>query len=121
MGRNTDPECVFPDRYYRWIHRRKKSARVSLQEMASLSYSQRNRVFLEVPNGSAIPPKLRTDRFMRGTEERGRAIRWLSTYHLTDVYARLVGGSGIYWAAGSAQSYFSAGIEDRVVERLMFF
>ena len=41
----------------------KKSAWRSLQGEVSLSYSQRKRVFREVPGGAAMNTVLRTDRF----------------------------------------------------------
>ena len=69
----------------------KRCARKSLQGNSFLSYSQSKGVFSEVSNGAEIGPQLRTDRFIRGIDREEREIRWLPTYRLPELYARLVG------------------------------
>ena len=46
----------------------------------------------------------------------GRVIRWLATTLVPEVYDRLVGEEKKKWAEGSAQSYFLARIEARVMD-----
>ena len=72
-------------------------------------------IFTSVFSGSTVPKEFATNDILRGIYREGRVIRWLSASVLPELYGRLCADPEKPWPEASAQSYFLAGIESRVI------
>ena len=75
----------------------------------------RNVVF----NGGVIEERYMDNAYVGNISMEGRVMRWLATYMIPDVYEKLDIDAEKNWAEESAQSYFLAWIESRILEALV--
>ena len=84
-------------------------------EKKTYSDSECKYIFTSVFCGSSMPKDFETNALLRGISREGRVCRWLSVCVIPDVYERLQQDPCKHWPEASAQSYFLAGIEARVM------
>ena len=56
--------------------------------------------------------------YVKNISMEGRVMRWLATYMIPDAYGKLDIDGKKNWAEASAQSYFLAGVEARILEAI---
>ena len=92
----------------------------SLRETnSSLADADCKRLFNAVFNGGAIEEKYTNNAYVQDMSREGRVMRWLATYMIPDLYTKLDVEGRKNWTEASAQSYFLAGVEARVLEALV--
>ena len=84
-----------------------------------LSNSDCKQLCIAVFNGGAIEDKYVDNAHLKNISREGRVMRWMATHMIPDVYEKLDIEGKKNWAEASAQSYFLAGVESRVLEALV--
>ena len=90
----------------------------SLRQVEDSSYSERKRLCNAVFNGESISGIYMGNQYVRKLPRGGRAMRWLATSDIPDVYESLWSDGKKKRADSIAMSHFVAGIESIVLGTL---